>query len=108
MAEDLLALFAQVRDFDWDPSKRKSNLRDHKIDFEDLKGIFEDYTFIRRSDRRGEVRYHVFGYVHGREIAVACTLRGDICWLISARPASRKERREYYQHLEGQSATGKD
>ncbi len=49
---------------------RKEIGRDHKIDFEDVRSIFEDYTFIRRSDRHGEVRYQIFGYVHGQEYRV--------------------------------------
>ena len=51
-------------------------MRNHKIDFEDVRGILDGYTFIRRSDRHGEVRYQIFGYLQGREVAVACTLRG--------------------------------
>ena len=108
MAEDLQRLFAGVRDFGWNPKKRESNLRDHGIDFEDAKGIFDGYTFIRRSDRHGEVRYHIFGYVHGQEVAVACTLRGAVCRLISARRARRDERRKFYNRLEGQSEPGQD
>ncbi|MGH6673054.1 MAG: BrnT family toxin [Xanthobacteraceae bacterium] len=95
-------LFAGVRGFGWDPKKRESNLRDKKIDFEDAKGIFGGNTFIRRSDRYGEVRYQIFGYLQGREVAVICTLRGPLCWLISARRASRDERRKYYNRLAGQ------
>jgi uncharacterized protein len=56
MAEDFRRLFAHVRVFDWNPKKRATNLRDHKIDFEDVKGIFDGYTFVRRSDRHGEIR----------------------------------------------------
>ena len=108
MTEDLQRLFADVRDFGWNPNKRESNWRDHKIDFEDVKGVFDGYTFIRRSDRHGEVRYQIFGYVHGREVAVACTLRGPLCWLISARPARRDERRKFYDRLEGQPKPGQD
>ena len=108
MAEDLQRLFAGVRDFGWNPKKRESNLRDHGIDFEDAKGIFDGYTFIRRSDRHGEVRYHIFGYVHGQEVAVACTLRGTVCRLISARRARRDERRKFYNRLAGQSEPGQD
>jgi uncharacterized DUF497 family protein len=100
--------FARVREFGWNPKKRESNLRDHKIDFEDVKGIFDGYTFIRRSDRHGEIRYQIFGYVHGREIAVACTLRGEQCWIISARRARKDERRKYYRGLAGRSPTGED
>lgn len=108
MAEDLQQLFAEIRDFGWNPTKRESNLRDHKIDFEDAKGILDGYTFIRRSDRHGEVRYQIFGYVHGQEIAVACAVRGTLCWLISARRARRDERRKYYDRIEGQSEPRKD
>ena len=106
MAEDFQRLFAQVRGFDWNPKKRATNLRNHRIDFEDVKGIFDGYTFVRRSDRHGEIRYQVFGY--GREVAVAFTLRGEVCWLISARRARRDERRKYYAGLARQPPTGKD
>jgi uncharacterized DUF497 family protein len=106
MAEDLQRLFAGVREFGWNPKKRESNLRIHRIDFEDVKGIFDGYTFIRRSDRYGEIRYQVFGYVHGQEVAVACALRGTLCWLISARRARRDERRKFYDRLEGQPPEG--
>jgi uncharacterized DUF497 family protein len=97
--EDRSSLFGGIREFGWDPQKRLSNLRDHKIDFEDAKGIFDGYTNIRRSDRHGEVRYQVFGFLQSRPAAVICTFRGSLCWLISARVASRGERRKYYGGL---------
>jgi uncharacterized DUF497 family protein len=56
MAEDMQELFARIRGFEWNPKKGASNLRDHKIDFEDVKGIFDGYTLARRSDRHGEIR----------------------------------------------------
>jgi uncharacterized DUF497 family protein len=93
------SLFAGIRQFGWNPQKRQSNLRDHKIDFEDAKGVFDGYVNIRRSDRHGEIRYQVFGFLEGREVTIACTLRGSLCWLISARRASREERRKYYGGL---------
>lgn len=96
MAEDLQRLFAVIRDFAWDPTKREINLRDHNIDFQDVVDILEDYTLIRRSDRHGEVRYQIFGYLDDLEISVACTIRGDLCWVISARRARKDERRKYY------------
>ena len=111
MAEDenaLRQLFARIRTFGWNSQKRESNLCDHKVDFGDVKDIFEGYTFIRRSDRHGEIRYQIFGHIHGREIAVACTLRGEQCWIISARPARRDERRKYYSGLAGRSPAGED
>ena len=101
MTEDVQRLFAGVREFGWNPNKRESNLRDHKIDFEDVKDILDGYTFARRSDRHGEVRYQIFGYIQGREVAVAFALRGTLCWVISARRARRDERRKYYDRLKG-------
>lgn len=101
MTDDLQRLFAGVRDFGWNTKKCSSNIRDHKIDFENVRAIFDSYTFIRRSDRHGEVRYQIFGYVQGKEIAVACALRGTLCWIISARRARRDERRKYYDRLKG-------
>ncbi|QUS38479.1 BrnT family toxin [Tardiphaga alba] len=96
MTENLSYLFADIHDFDWDPKKRKTNLTDHKIDFEDVWQILEGPIFTRRSDRHGEVRYQIFGYLEEREIAVACAIRGSLCWIISARRARRDERRKYY------------
>ena len=108
MAEDVRRLFAGVRDFGWDPEKRKRNLRDHGIDFEDARGILDGPTFIRRSDRHDEVRYQIFGYIEGREIAVACAIRGTVCWIISARRARRDERKKYYDRFKGLPEEGQD
>ena len=108
MTEDLQRLFAGVRELGWDPKKRESNLRDKKIDFEDAKGIFDGDTFIRRSDRHGEIRYQIFGYLQGREVTVICTLRGPLCRLISARRAGKAERRKYYDRLSGRTESRQD
>ena len=97
--EDFDRLFADIRDFGWDPKKRDSILRDRKIDFDDAREVFNDYTFVRRSDRHGEIRYQVVGYVKSRQVAVVCTLRGSLCRIISARRANRAERRKYYDRL---------
>mgnify|MGYP001312410301 CR=1 FL=1 len=92
-------LFERINTFEWHERKRKSNIRVHKIDFRDVKGIFDGYTFVRRSDRYGEIRYQIFGYIDRREVAVACAIRGEVCRLISARRARRDERRKYYQSV---------
>jgi uncharacterized DUF497 family protein len=102
MTEDedtIRRLFAGIRSFDWYPEKAALNLRDHGIDFVDAKRVFDGPTFIRRSDRYGQVRYQVFGTIEGREVAVACTVEGGLCWIISARRARRDERRKFYAGL---------
>lgn len=107
-AEDIESLIARIDAFGWHEKKREANLRTHGIDFADVKGIFDGTTVIRRSDRYGEIRYQAFGIVEGREVAVAFTVRDDICWLISARRARKDERRKYYGRLEGRAPAGKD
>jgi uncharacterized protein len=108
MTEDLQLLFAGVRDFGWDPKKRASNLRIHGIDFEDARGILDGYTFIRRSDRNDEVRYQIFGYVAGREVAAVCAIRGAVCRFISVRRARENERKKYYNRFKGLPKEGQD
>ncbi len=100
--------FARIRGFEWHEDKRKANLRDHNIDFENAREIVDGPTIVRRSDREGEVRYMVFGFVNDEEAVVVCTFRGDNCRLISARRARRDERKKYHSRLPRRSEAGQD
>jgi uncharacterized DUF497 family protein len=102
------AFLPQVRAFEWDEIKRNKNLRDHNVDFEDAREIVDGPTIVKRSDRKGEVRYMVFGFVNDDEAVVVCTVRGDNCRLISARRARRDERKKYHSRLPRRSAEGQD
>jgi uncharacterized protein len=99
MAEEFAELFARDRDFGWDPAKRDWTIRERGIDFDEVRFIFDGPTVVYRSDRKGETRYVVFGFLDGREVAIVCTFRGDLCWIISARRASRNERKKYHDRL---------
>jgi len=82
-------------DFEWDPNKAASNLAKHGVDFADAIGIFDDPGLLLLVDPRryGEHRYKAIGAVGGRVLFVAYTMRGDdLCRIISARRASRRER----------------
>ena len=98
--------FERVASFEWDENKRAANLDRHKIDFRDAVGVFDGPYVFRRSDRNDELRYQVFGYVQGREVAVACAIRGTGCRIISARQARRDERRKYHDRITGQPDAG--
>jgi uncharacterized protein len=89
-------LFANVQIFDWNPNKRGQTFPERHIAFEDARITFQGPITIRRSDRKSEVRYMVFGYLGDVEIVFVCTFRGDVCWIISARRARRDERKKYY------------
>ena len=84
--------------FEWDPAKCRANLNKHGVDFADAVAVFEDPLALSRPDAdvRGEARFVVLGAVAlGRHLAVALTERGPDTRLISARLASKKERKSY-------------
>ena len=88
--------------FDWDPYKNAANIERHGIDFEDARRIFEGPVVEARSRREySEVRMIAIGLLNDREIVVVYTWRGDKRRLISARRASRNERREYQRAIQG-------
>jgi uncharacterized DUF497 family protein len=100
MAEPAAAeVFAHIRAFEWDERKRESNLRNHDIDFQDARRVIDGATFIRQSDRKGEIRYMVYGFLDQEEVVIICTFRGDSCRIISARRARRDERKRYHDRL---------
>ena len=91
----------RIRTIGWHETKRANNLWLHKIDFEDAKNVFDSSCLVRRSEHGGEVRHHIIGIIDGQEIAIACSLHNDLCWIISARRARPTERQEYHHHVGG-------
>ena len=89
-------------EFSWDENKNESNLIKHGLSFETAKLVFEDPFHLSRIERvvEGEVRWQTIGMVeHVLLILVAHTVSEDedSIRLISARRASKKERRFYEQ-----------
>lgn len=85
-------------DYDWDLSKHQKNLRERGLGFDQASRIFRGDAFAWIDDRfdYGETRMRVLGEVDGELLHVVYTDRGDLRWIISARRASRKERREWH------------
>jgi len=90
--------------FEWDDKKNLSNIEKHGISFEEAKSIFFDSIAIVDEDKRfkyGETRFVIIGKIYldiiNRNIigTVIYTNRGDKTRIISARKASRKERKLY-------------
>jgi uncharacterized protein len=83
--------------YQWDTDKAATNLRKHGIDFADAVSVFSDDLAITISDERfDEERFITIGMdALGRVLVVVYTLRGKDIRLISARPATRPERRQY-------------
>jgi uncharacterized DUF497 family protein len=82
---------------EWDPEKADENQRKHGIDFADAATVLLDEHSIHvRADRSTEQRHAVLGFDRlGRLLAVIYTWRESGQRIISARRASRRERRAY-------------
>jgi len=84
-------------EFEWDPPKAAANLRKHGIDFADAATVLYDELAITvPDDRTNEDRFVTLGMdALGRVLVVVYTWRGERGRLISARRATKRERREY-------------
>jgi hypothetical protein len=87
--------------FEWDPEKARANLAKHEISFEEAMQAFLDplsVTILDPDHSEGEDRFVLLGQsAAGRLLVVVHTDRGEAIRLISARRATRRERRTYEQ-----------
>ncbi len=83
--------------YQWDDDKATANLRKHGIDFADAVSVFSDDLAITIPDERfDEERFITVGMdAFGRVLVVVYTWRGNEIRLISARKATRRERKQY-------------
>ncbi|MCM2475652.1 BrnT family toxin [Rhizobium sp. CG5] len=85
-------------DFEWDEQKALSNLAKHRVSFAVASEVFNDPFAVDTEERSlnyGEVRRRIIGVASGVFLTVIYTERNDIVRIISARRATRAERREY-------------
>ena len=84
-------------DYQWDDNKAKTNLKKHKVDFADAVTVFGDDLALTLEDSTpDEERFVTIGTdALGRVLVVVYTWRGESIRLISARRATKGERREY-------------
>jgi hypothetical protein len=84
---------------EWDSAKAASNLRKHRVSFEDASSVFYDSLAVTGADpdhSEGEERMITFGMSPARQLLVVShTERGEAIRIISARMATRTERRIY-------------
>lgn len=84
---------------EWDPKKAASNRRTHGIDFHEAGTVLDDPLSVTFSDpdhSAEERRYLTIGAsTTGRILVVSHTDRGEAVRLISARRATRRERKFY-------------
>jgi len=83
--------------YQWNKDKATANLRKHEIDFADAVSVFSDNLAITIPDERfDEERFVTIGLDgFGQVLVVIYTLRGEAIQIISARKATKQERRQY-------------
>ena len=94
------------REFEWDDSKARANLRNHGVSFELARRAFDDPFAILVQDRieANEVRWQTLGMANGVVLLlVAHTIvewdEGiEVVRIISARRADRSQKRYYEQN----------
>jgi len=86
-------------EFEWDDDKAESNLSKHGVSFPEAQTVFADPLALTGYDpdhSGGEDRYITMGTsLEGRLLVISHTDRDDRVRIISAREASRPERRDY-------------
>jgi uncharacterized DUF497 family protein len=86
-------------EFEWDDEKAESNRLKHGVTFSEASTVFADTLSLTAYDpdhSEEEDRYVTMGLSSvGKLLIVSHTDRGDNIRIISAREASRSERKEY-------------
>ena len=86
-------------EFEWDPAKAELNLKEHGVSFDEATTVFRDTLSITIADpdhSDSEDRFIDIGMSHrGQLLVVSYTERKDKIRIISARRATRTERKIY-------------
>jgi uncharacterized protein len=89
--------------FEWNREKAESNLKKHGVSFAEVASVFDDPLHLTADDPShsiGERRFVALGYsIAQRLLIVVYTERKDKIRIISARPATKIERRTYERNL---------
>jgi hypothetical protein len=90
--------------FEWDDDKATSNFRKHRVSFLEAASVFDDPFVMVEPDKghsEQEIRWNATGFSSGsRVLLVVHAERRESIRLISARKATREERRRYDAQFE--------
>lgn len=93
--------------FEWDPTKAASNIRKHGISFDEAVTVFKDpLAFIFDDAIHSEQEHHeiIIGTSALRRMILVCFVERieDVIRIISARPATRQEIKDYEENAHNQ------
>lgn len=85
--------------FEWDNNKKAQNQKKHKISFEEAATVWTDPLALIAPDPGHSIeeeREWIIGEsVNNRVLVVVYTMRGETVRIISARPATKRELKQY-------------
>ena len=89
--------------FTWDKKKKAKNIKKHGIDFSELSKVFECPMLIRIDDRGdyGETRWISLADLDGKIIVLVYTEENNTVRFISARRATKNEKKIYIEKIYG-------
>jgi uncharacterized DUF497 family protein len=89
--------------FQWDPRKAASNLKRHGVSFQEAISVFSDplaRIFDDADHATDEQREIIIGHsARQRLLLVSFTEREDVIRIISARKATKNERKDYEESV---------
>jgi uncharacterized DUF497 family protein len=87
--------------FEWDETKRRSNIKRHGIDFVAAEIVFAGATLTLLDDRfdYGETRLQTFGLLNGEVVVITHTETDEAIRVISFRKASKNEEENYFRQI---------
>lgn len=94
--------------FEWDPAKAESNLRKHDVSFDEAVTVFKDplaFIFDDEAHSEEEHREIIIGMSALRRMLLVCFVERvqDTVRIISARPATRQEIKDYEKNASHQN-----
>jgi uncharacterized protein len=94
--------YHEAVEYEWDDTKAASNLTKHGVSFEEALTVFGDPLAVIFDDEYhsiGESREIIIGHSSDGQLVLVCFVEGaGVVRIISARPATRRERSDYEEN----------
>ena len=95
--------------FEWDPAKAANNIRKHGVSFDEAVTVFKDplaFIFDDETHSEDEGREIIIGMSTLRRMILVCFVERleDVVRIISARPATRQEIKDYEENAHNQNS----
>jgi uncharacterized protein len=96
-----IRMYNSSMQYDWDETKRLTNLADHGLDFAFAAHVFDGLTFTFEDDRfdYNERRFVSLGLLHGTVVSIVHTENEHEIRIISFRKATRREIKIYREEI---------